>query len=228
MVANLAISSVPGPQVPLAYLAGARMLTFHPLSIVMHGLALRTSPSRPAAGKARTSGVIADRQGGARKCRTRRRPGGRAFEEARKVIVRAGAPSGSNRYRAPSPRRPKRASRASQTGVFLTVKSPKLLPCTQSRDNQRGKSAPAHARGKRPKPPLDDLAPLQPQPCWPAWVPVRPEFGAVLPAWPLLPACPGRRRPQRGGVSSLQAPATRRPLPPRHPVRSTTTTITIQ
>ncbi len=38
-VANLAISNVPGPQVPL-YLAGARMRTFHPLSIVIHGLAL--------------------------------------------------------------------------------------------------------------------------------------------------------------------------------------------
>ena len=38
-LANLAISNVPGPQVPL-YLATARMLTFHPMSIIMHGMAL--------------------------------------------------------------------------------------------------------------------------------------------------------------------------------------------
>ena len=39
MLANLAISNVPGPPLPL-YLAGAKFLSFHPLSIIVHGLAL--------------------------------------------------------------------------------------------------------------------------------------------------------------------------------------------
>lgn len=38
-VTNLAISNVPGSPVPL-YLAGARILGFHPLSIIVHGVAL--------------------------------------------------------------------------------------------------------------------------------------------------------------------------------------------
>ena len=38
-VANVVISNVPGPQVPL-YLAGAQMKTFFPVSIITHGLAL--------------------------------------------------------------------------------------------------------------------------------------------------------------------------------------------
>lgn len=58
-VANLAISNVPGPQVPL-YLAGARMLTFHPLSIVMHGLALNITVQTYAGSV--DFGVIADRK----------------------------------------------------------------------------------------------------------------------------------------------------------------------
>ncbi len=39
VVTNLAISNVPGSPVPL-YLAGARVLGFHPLSIITHGVAL--------------------------------------------------------------------------------------------------------------------------------------------------------------------------------------------
>jgi diacylglycerol O-acyltransferase / wax synthase len=38
-VANLVISNVPGPQVPL-YLAGAQMRTFFPVSIIVHSIAL--------------------------------------------------------------------------------------------------------------------------------------------------------------------------------------------
>jgi diacylglycerol O-acyltransferase len=58
-VANLAISNVPGPQVPL-YLAGARMVTFHPLSIVLHGLALNIT-IQTYAGRV-DFGVIADKK----------------------------------------------------------------------------------------------------------------------------------------------------------------------
>ena len=59
MIANLAISNVPGPQVPL-YLAGARMLSFHPLSIVTHGLALNIT-IQTYAGRV-DFGLIADKR----------------------------------------------------------------------------------------------------------------------------------------------------------------------
>jgi diacylglycerol O-acyltransferase / wax synthase len=38
-IANVVISNVPGPQFPL-YLAGAKMTTYFPVSIVVHGIAL--------------------------------------------------------------------------------------------------------------------------------------------------------------------------------------------
>jgi diacylglycerol O-acyltransferase len=41
-IANLTISNVPGPTVPL-YMAGARMLTNYPTSIVVHGVALNVT-----------------------------------------------------------------------------------------------------------------------------------------------------------------------------------------
>ena len=41
-VANVAISNVPGPKVAL-YMAGARMLTYYPVSIAVHSMALNVT-----------------------------------------------------------------------------------------------------------------------------------------------------------------------------------------
>jgi WS/DGAT/MGAT family acyltransferase len=59
MLCNLVISNVPGPQVPL-YLAGARMLTFYPLSIVTHGVALNITVQTYAGSV--DFGLVADAQ----------------------------------------------------------------------------------------------------------------------------------------------------------------------
>lgn len=59
MVANLAISNVPGTPVPL-YLAGAQFLSFHPLSIIMHGLALNIT-IQTYAGQV-DFGIVADKK----------------------------------------------------------------------------------------------------------------------------------------------------------------------
>ena len=59
MVANLVISNVPGPPVPL-YLAGAQFLSFHPLSIVIHGLALNIT-LQTYAGQV-DFGIVADKK----------------------------------------------------------------------------------------------------------------------------------------------------------------------
>ena len=56
-LANLVISNVPGPQVPL-YLAGARVLTNFPTSIVVHGLALNITVQ--SFGSSMDFGLMAD------------------------------------------------------------------------------------------------------------------------------------------------------------------------
>ena len=85
MVANLAISNVPGPQVPL-YLAGARMLTFHPLSIIMHGLALNITIQTYAGSV--DFGVIGDKQA-VPHIQDLASALEEAFEQARKLFVLA-------------------------------------------------------------------------------------------------------------------------------------------
>jgi len=59
MLANLVISNVPGPQAPL-YMAGAKMLTNHPMSIVIHGVALNITIQTYAGSV--DFGLIADKQ----------------------------------------------------------------------------------------------------------------------------------------------------------------------
>lgn len=58
-VANLVISNVPGAPVPL-YLAGAEFLSFHPLSIIMHGLGLNIT-IQTYAGRV-DFGIVADKK----------------------------------------------------------------------------------------------------------------------------------------------------------------------
>lgn len=58
MLANVVISNVPGPQVPL-YMAGAKMLTYHPMSIAIHGIALNITIQTYAGSV--DFGVIADK-----------------------------------------------------------------------------------------------------------------------------------------------------------------------
>lgn len=59
VLANLVISNVPGSPVPL-YLAGAKFLTFHPASIIVHGLALNITV-QTYAGRV-DFGIVADKK----------------------------------------------------------------------------------------------------------------------------------------------------------------------
>jgi WS/DGAT/MGAT family acyltransferase len=105
MLSNVVISNVPGPQVPL-YLAGARMLTYHPLSIVTHSMALNITIQTYAGSV--DFGLVADRhavpdlQDLADALR-------QAFEEARQLPALAPAQPAQD---APKPARAPRTPRA--------------------------------------------------------------------------------------------------------------------
>lgn len=113
-IANLAISNVPGPQVPL-YLAGARMLTFHPLSIVMHGLALNITV-QTYAGRV-DFGVIADRKA-VPQLQALADALERAFDEACRVFAAPAAAATPEQTRKPrvakATRKPRAASKAAK------------------------------------------------------------------------------------------------------------------
>ena len=89
MVANLVISNVPGPRVPL-YLAGARMRTFHPMSIVVHGIALNITVQTYAGSV--DFGVIADAKA-VPQVQDLTRALVAAFEEGRTVLGAAPPPA---------------------------------------------------------------------------------------------------------------------------------------
>ncbi|MDI1239125.1 MAG: wax ester/triacylglycerol synthase family O-acyltransferase [Polaromonas sp.] len=143
MVANLAISNVPGPPVPL-YLAGARFLTFHPLSIVMHGLALNIT-IQTYAGHV-DFGIIAGKQA-LPHAQDLARAIEDAFNQARLLL----APSPPPGAAAVSPRAP-RASVAQETtsGKSPSVKRARR-PNTAAVRNNNAKTN-AHPHGKHPTP----------------------------------------------------------------------------
>jgi diacylglycerol O-acyltransferase len=114
MVANLVISNVPGPRVPL-YLAGARMRTFHPMSIVVHGIALNITVQTYAGSV--DFGVIADAQA-VPQVQDLTDALVAAFEEGRTLLGAAPAP-------APVARATKKQSAPTKAAAPRRVRAPK-------------------------------------------------------------------------------------------------------
>ncbi len=143
MVANLAISNVPGPPVPL-YLAGARFLTFHPLSIVMHGLALNIT-IQTYAGQV-DFGIVAGKQA-LPHAQALADAISQAFREAQALLGPASAP-------APAvPRVKTRRGRvASETtlGETPSVKRAVSRKIITSRNNAQTSNASSHGTSPRP------------------------------------------------------------------------------
>jgi WS/DGAT/MGAT family acyltransferase len=89
MLSNLVISNVPGPQVPL-YLAGAKLLTYHPMSIVIHGTALNITIQTYAGWV--DFGVIADKSA-VPQVQDLTQALVQAFEEGRRQLLSTPAPT---------------------------------------------------------------------------------------------------------------------------------------
>lgn len=133
MPANVIISNVPGPQVPL-YLAGARMLTYYPLSAVTHSVALNITVQTYAGSV--DFGLVADKHA-IPDLQKLADALNEAFVQARTLLSKASAPAAT---KAPAGQSgPKRrvakvtkfkgaatkatADRANRTGKAATVKT---------------------------------------------------------------------------------------------------------
>lgn len=152
MMANLAISNVPGPQVPL-YMAGARMTTFHPLSIVTHGLALNITIQTYAGSV--DFGLIAD----ARAVPDVQRLAdaiGDAFDEARRLF--ASAPPAPTAAPAAPPavtkatRTPSTDSKVAAAARKPRPKAAKVTPKAAPRSQARTAHGPAETKTPRKSP----------------------------------------------------------------------------
>ena len=135
MVANLVISNVPGPPVPL-YLAGAQFLSFHPLSIILHGLALNIT-IQTYAGQV-DFGIVADNKA-LPHARDFAQAIESAFSEAQDLLTTAPVPA----VVTPSP-----ASHAPKTPEKIPVKTPKTVvpQATTSANSEKAPAVKPHKR----------------------------------------------------------------------------------
>lgn len=103
-VANVTISNVPGPPVPL-FMAGARMLTNYPTSIVVHGMALNITVQ--SYDQSLDFGLMADAQA-APDVKALAEAIGGAFEELRALPLPAPAAAQPGAARQAAPAKPRR------------------------------------------------------------------------------------------------------------------------
>ena len=139
MVANLVISNVPGPPVPL-YLAGARFLSFHPLSIVVHGLALNIT-IQTYAGRV-DFGIVADQQA-LPHAQDLAQAIEAAFAEAQTLVVAAPKPAkASQAGTRPAPVTP--VTKSAAVKKASPAKTRERTHTASERPNKTSSNAPSH------------------------------------------------------------------------------------